>query len=309
MFCLLKLAPAKHTASISIAAIIFSAGCSGPADRPSSAATTASSKIGSTAAVIDLERELAQAAKSKRPVALFVVDTSENDSETKSLKSSFEYAMPEAAKSGVLPLVLDLRVSRNRATAARFHITDSDTPLLVCLSPKGVIVSRLEHPTAFDRSFADLAERWPELDTRLTILQNDVDTKPGEPAAEWALAEFLLAQHNAWEAIPHLASVAHSGTADTNLRVKAWVELARAHLWIAEPEKARHEASDLMAVLGPKSPSALAGGKLVYAVDDARGKRLALAREEFRAVIAAAPESGYAKEAADALDDLSKEAP
>ena len=33
-------------------------------------------------------------------------------------------------------------------------------------------------------------------------------------------------------------------------RASAWVALARAHLWVGEPEKARREANDLMTTLG-----------------------------------------------------------
>ena len=104
-----------------------------------------------------------------------------------------------------------------------------------------------------------------------------------------------------------LAAIAHAETADVHLRVTAWAALARAHLWIAEVEKGRHAANDLLATLAAKTPEALAGAKLVYGLLDARSKRTALARQEFTAAIAAAPQSSFAKEAAEELAKLPHE--
>jgi hypothetical protein len=118
-----------------------------------------------------------------------------------------------------------------------------------------------------------------------------------------ALADFLLSHQNPREAIPHLAN-ARSESANPDQRVRAWVELARAHLWIAEPEKGRHEANDLIAVLGPKIAEAQAGGNLVLGLQDANAKRFALARRELEAAVAASPESEYGKQAAEALAKL-----
>ena len=86
-------------------------------------------------------------------------------------------------------------------------------------------------------------------------------------------------EQNMREAIPHLASVAQSETVDTTLRIRAWVDLARAHLWIGEAEKGRHQAEALIAEWGHRKPEGLAGGKLVLASHDARGKRIARARQ------------------------------
>ena len=91
------------------------------------------------------------------------------------------------------------------------------------------------------------------------------------------------------------------------MRVQAWVALARAHLWIAEPEKGRHAAKDLIAVLGPKTPEALAGGDLVLGLQDTNGKRTSLARAEFEAAVSAAPNSIFAQQAAEALAQLPQE--
>ena len=88
----------------------------------------------------------------------------------------------------------------------------------------------------------------------------------------------------------------------------AWVALARTHLWIAEPEKGRHEAQELMTVLGPKSMEAYAGCYLALGIQDGSAKRIALARREFQAAMAAAPQSVYAKQAAQALAALPGEA-
>jgi hypothetical protein len=83
--------------------------------------------------------------------------------------------------------------------------------------------------------------------------------------------------------------------------------MARAHLWIGEPEKARHEAKDLIATLGPTASEAIAGGNLVLGLQDITAKRYELARREFQAAIAAAPQSAYAAAAADELANLPKE--
>ena len=66
-------------------------------------------------------------------------------------------------------------------------------------------------------------------------------------------------------------------------------------------------AKDLIATLGPKSPEAVAGGNLVLGLQETRAKRVALARREFAAAIAAAPQSVYAKQAADAVAKLPTE--
>jgi hypothetical protein len=142
------------------------------------------------------------------------------------------------------------------------------------------------------------------LDSRLDALEKPVAANPGDVTAQLALTDFLLAQHNAHEAIPHLETVAHADSTETAPRIRAWVDLARAHLWVGEPEKARHEAKDLMDALGPANPQAVAGGKLVLGTQDTNGKRFKLAREEFEAAIAAAPDSVYAKQAGEALAKL-----
>jgi hypothetical protein len=203
--------------------------------------------------------------------------------------------------------LLDLNVSRNRATAARFHIVD--TPLLICLSPKGLIVSRDEKSLTKDLVLKRVEEVGPkavELDAKLAALKETVVNNASDANAQLALADFLRERQNMREAIPHLAVVAHAETADTALRIRAWVDLARAHLWIAEGEKARHEAQDLIAVLGPKHPEARAGAQLILALQDARAKRTTLAQQGFQAVVAAAPASVYAKEAAEELAKLPK---
>jgi hypothetical protein len=171
----------------------------------------------------------------------------------------------------------------------------------------GLIVTRDE--TAITKALVlsrvgEIGEHGRELDAKLALLDAAVAKNANDTAAQWELAEFLLARRNAREAVSHLEAVARDEKAGTTLRVRAWVELARAHSWIAEPEKGRHEANDLIAILGPKTPDALAGGNLVLGLQDANAKRAALARREFQAAIAAAPESVYAKQAAVALAKL-----
>ncbi len=59
-----------------------------------------------------------------------------------------------------------------------------------------------------------------------------------------------------------------------------------------------------MSTLGPTSPEAMAGGNLVRGEQDTRAKRYDRAREELTAAVAAAPQSPYGREAADALAKL-----
>jgi hypothetical protein len=295
----------KRTAKVVFAVAALLTGCHAQSDP---AVPRATPNLPPSAAALDLDAEIARAFKDKRPVVVLVADSGQNDADAEP-KSLLNASTRSDKSDDVVRLVLDLSVSRNRATAARFHITDTDTPLLVCLSPRGVIVSRDEQPITSElvlKRIEEVSERSRQIDAKLVTLEEALARNVNDAAAQLALADFLLAQENACEAIPHLASVAHSEAADTNLRVRAWVDLARAHLWIGEPEKGRHEAADLIAKLGPEAPEALAGGNLIHGLQDANAKRTVLARQEFAAAIAAAPESTYAKQAAEALAKLPK---
>ncbi len=281
---------AWHPAMAILVAAALLAGCQSQKEKPPE-----------QPAILDLDAELTRAKEAKQPLTILIAERG-NDA------SIFELTVQQAAKDGILFQMLDIGYSRNRATATRFHITE--TPLLVCLSPRGVIVSRNEPPLMKElvlKRFAELVEQSPQLDAKLTALDAAVAKNPADAAAQLQLADFLLEQQNAHEAIPHLAAVVHTEANDASLRVKAWVELARAHLWIAEPEKGRHEAQNLIATLGAKIPEARAGGNLVMGMQDATGKRFALARREFNEAIAAAPKSNYAQEAAEALAKLPPE--
>ena len=261
------------------------------------------------AGVVDLDAALTEAAKMQRPVIVLIAERGLGNADSDAI-ALLEDSAVKSKCDRVMPLLLDVRISRNRATGTRFHVTD--TPMLVCLSPKGVIVSRDENPITKDlvlKRIDEAIQAAPKLDAQaglgLTVLLvNQPDEKPAvkelnEAMAGLNLADFLLAHQNAREAIPLLAAVAHLESVETSVRVRAWVALARAHLWIAEPEKGRHEAQDLMATLESKTPEARAGGNLVLGLQDAKGKRYALARREFEDAIAAAPGSVYAKQAAE----------
>ena len=103
---------------------------------------------------------------------------------------------------------------------------------------KGLVLNRIE----------EVAKRGHELDMQLAVLEGAVARDENDAAAQLQLADFLLAQKNAREAIAHLEVLARNEAADTGLRVRAWVELARAHFWTIEAEKGRHEANDLIAI-------------------------------------------------------------
>jgi hypothetical protein len=250
----------------------------------------------------DLDQLLEQTTKGGQAIMLLVADLGQS-SDDDTARTAFEE--PRMKDDSIVRVLLDIGVSRNRAEATRFHIPQ--TPVLLCLSSRGVIVSRDEKPITTDlvrKRMNELAPSAHQLDASLEALEKPLATDATGLTAQLALADFLLAHHNAREAIPHLEAVAHSESSDAPQRVRAWVSLAQAHLWVAEPEKARHEAKDLMAKLGPAQPEAMAGGNLVLGTQDANGKRFPLARQEFEAAIAAAPKSDYARQAREARDKL-----
>lgn len=248
-----------------------------------------------------------QAAKLNHPLILLVTDPG-NGAADNDAHGTFASALAtQAAHKTVVTAWLDLSISRARATAARFH--PLETPLLVCLSPRGVIISRDAAPITEDiilKSIQEALARSPELDAKLDQLEKAADNET-DTDAQTQLADFLLDRKNAFEAIPVLAAIAHLDAVDGGLRIRAWAELVRAHFWIGETEKARHEAEDMMATLGPATPEARAAGNFVLGNQDATNpKHFARARKEFEAAIAAAPDSNFGKQAAAALANLPK---
>ena len=280
--------------AVVLAIVALLAGCrSGPDSSPPSVINNAPTP--------DLDAEIARASILRQPILILVTESGQSHADARA-RTLFENVAVKSKGESIVPVLLDLSVSRNRAMAARFHITN--TPLLLGLSPMGLIVTRDQTPLTKElvrNRINDLAQRAQELDAKLALLEDAAARNGNDPTAQLQLADFLLSHQNAREAIPHLAAVAGSEAADPARRVRAWVELARAHLWIAEPEKARHEAEDLIAALGPKIAEARAGGNLVLGMQDANAKRMAVARQELDAAIAAAPESEYARQAAEAL--------
>jgi hypothetical protein len=254
---------------------------------------------------VDLDRSIADAGKIDRPLVLYIGEFGEHgaDAAQSSLLCSGDIADRAA---GIQLITMNLGVSRNRAEAARYHVVK--TPMLVCLSPRGLIVSRDEAPITKElvqQRMTDLGKRAAALDQQFAKLDEPENTKQLDPGYDQA--HFLLVHHNAREAIPYLKALSESETVSTKLRIDAWVSLARAHLWVAEPEKGRHEAKALIATLGPLDPAAIAGGNLVLGLQDAAAKRFSLARREFETAIAAAPGSTYAAKARAARDQLPKE--
>lgn len=281
------------------------AGCRSAADRSTSAEPP------SAGGVVDVDDVIAQAAKANRPMVILIGEFGPHGADRTTydlLDNLIELGAPniKGHGSGTEQLALDLSISRNRATAARYHL--ARPPILVCLSPHGLIVSRDEGAITADlyvHRMDGLVQRGADLDAefaRLTALQPAEFKAP--LSKETALAEFLLAHQNAREAIPFLTVLAASDQTATASRIDASVLLSRAHLWIGEPEKARHEAKALIATLGPAAPEAIAGGNLALGLQDSSAKRFALARREFQAAIDAAPDSAYAKQAQTSLAEL-----
>ena len=98
-------------------------------------------------------------------------------------------------------------------------------------------------------------------------------------------------------------------TAGDAERTRAWVAMGRAHLWVGEPEKARHAAQALMATLGPRSPDAMAGGNLLRGLQDAKAKRYDRAATEFQAAVdVAPPKSPYGAEARRRIGEVGQSA-
>lgn len=255
----------------------------------------------------ELSATQVQAEKLNRPLVVLITESGSGAADNDAHAIFATRRVVQTANKTAVTAWLDLSVSRARATAARFHPVD--TPLLVCLSPHGVILSRDTAPITenliLDRMQQALAQS-PELDAKLEQLQKAADNK-NDTAAQMRLADFLTERKNAFEAVPVLAAVAHSDAVDSNLRIRAWADLVRAHFWIGEAEKARFEAQDLMTTLGAAKPEARAAGNLVLGNQDATNpKRFARARQEFEAAIAAAPDSTYGKQAAAALANLPK---
>jgi hypothetical protein len=255
----------------------------------------------------ELSAAQAQAAKLNRPLILLVTDSGNGATDSDAYTTFASRRVVQTADEKVVTAWLDLSVSRARATAARFR--PLETPLLICLSPDGIIISRetgsMTESLISDRMQRALAQS-PALDIKLDQLRKAAGNK-NNTTAQMQLADFLMERNNAFEAIPVLALVAHSDAVDAGLRIRAWAELGQAHLWVGEAEKAHFEAQELMATLGPVNPEARAAGNLVLGNQDAANpKRFPRARKEFEAAIAAAPDSTYGKQAAVALADLPK---
>ena len=253
-----------------------------------------------------LEVAMSDAASLNQPLAILLVELGQSRADEAAV-SLLESPKLRNKTGSFVSCILDLGISRNRAIAARFHPVR--TPVLVCVSPKGIIVSRDEVHLGQGlvlRRIETARRESSELDSHLASLEQVASTNSTGNAAQLELANFLLAHGNALEAIPHLAAVAHCATCNDAQRVQAWVELARAHLWIGEPEKARAEADNLVSTLGSRLPEARAGGKLILGIHDANLKRADQARREFEETMVLAPATSYANEAAAMLEDLRK---
>jgi hypothetical protein len=238
----------------------------------------------------DLDAELARARASGRALVVVVYEAKRSRADDVA-SSLFAFESP-ARVSGVR---LDLAVSRSRAVAARFHLVDA--PILLCLSPQGVILSRDEKDLTHDllaRRLDEAEHTAAEIDARLETLEAAASTNA---ESRMKLADFFLAHQNAREAIPHLRAVADDAGAELAVRVRAWVDEARAHFWTGEPEKGRHTAEALIATLGASAPEAKAGGYYALGAQDVKGRHRDLGLRELDQAIAAAPDSFYGQRA------------
>ena len=124
--------PASHMAAgaVMFAAVALLTGCRSESDHSVPSATQA-------ATTPNLDAEIARASTLRQPILVLVAESglSRADDQARTLLENLT-----AKNDSIVSVLLDLSVSRNRATAARFHITN--TPVLLCLSSKGLIVSR-----------------------------------------------------------------------------------------------------------------------------------------------------------------------
>jgi hypothetical protein len=260
---------------------------------PASGGAASPTQPATAPAVDPIDAAVARAHPAGRVVAVLIADPARGDADRSSVAAFGSVA-------GAEPVELDLRTSANRAAAARLH-PSSTGPTLVCLSPGGLVVSHDDGPVTpelLSQRLTTAAGRSPPLDRQLAQLRDAVTDHPTDALPQMALADFLLAHQADREAIPHLNGVSRDDSVDLALRVRAWVELGKAHLWCGEPEKARHAAQALMATLGPRSPEAMAGGNLVRGLQDTKAKRFDRAHDELSAAVAVAPGSAYGREAA-----------
>jgi tetratricopeptide (TPR) repeat protein len=242
---------------------------------------------------VDLDAELARARRESRPVLVLVTEAgrSPRDDEARALLGD---ETVRACAADWIVVDLDLNGSRGRAAASRFHA--APMPLVLCLSPHGVVLSRDGRVTReLVLARMNEAERLaPRLDAELEALAIHADSGV---RARMDLAEFLDAHFNWHAAIPHFAAVWKSDSADLELRVRAAAAEAQAHHLIGEPEKERHVAEELIATLGATSPAARAAGYYLLGARDLRAQHEAEAVRNLDQAVAAAPDSDFGLQA------------
>lgn len=303
----------RLAASLALLLLAAVAGC-----RSSEPAPPASPPPAGSPPAPDLDAELARARAAGIPLLLVVTEPGRSAADDAAHELAHDPGIrrwtdqrvggyPQRERAIVLDL--DLGVSKNRATAMRYHL--GETPYFVTLSSRGVVVHRGVSPFQAAELRVALYEaetgEGPALDRKLDELEAAALTHPDDPAAHLAVADFLIARGNLREPVPHLAAVVHT-TADFPLekRIAAWAELARCHFRAHEVEKGRAAARELISTLGPTSPDARAAGAWVQAereIEYAHPKpALALLDE----AIAASPDSIWGKRAAEARAKLAR---
>ena len=271
-------------------------GCHEPELRPATGPTEPLASIESFdlyATAVERSRQV------DRPLVILVVQTDRGEADRTAAEALFSILSPaNLFELQVLPLLLDLNTSRNRATAGPLHALERPT-LVVHSVRHGILLSRSEGAITADLVRQRSAEALP-----LSVAADAQYERLAAAGDPRATADFLLAHHNDKQAIPLLFRLAHDESAPMAERVRAWVQLGRSHLWVVEPEQARHAAQALIAELGPRAPEAVAGGNLIRGLQDAKAKRYGRSADEFRAAVAAAPTSPYGVEAAEQLSKL-----
>ncbi len=181
---------------------------------------------------VDLTATQARASQVNRPLLLLVAEPGSSRADDNARDALDSRGVRQETDGKALLAVVDLGVSQARATAARFH--PLETPLLVCLSPRGMVLSRSQKPITKEVILEQLRrtiEESLETDRKFEALKKAADDSKSDSSAHLALADFLMERNNAFEAIPILTVIAHSGEIPAALRIRVWADLVRAHYW------------------------------------------------------------------------------
>ena len=269
----------------------------------------------SSTAGLDLERALANARSSHKPLVVEVFADSNRGSLP--TRVPFDLSIPVGDPDVRVKLAeFELcQASSKTFDADRFHVV---APALVYLSSKGVIIGRDEGELTKDallKSLDQAKSAGRELDIELASLEARLaDSLDGngprrdlDVTANRALADFYIAHQNWSEAHLPLRIIANSGNAPPPMRVRAFVDIGRGLLWVGDSEGARGYADELEKGLGKTTPDAVAGARLIQGEIEAEANRKDEALKKLDEAVRASPDSVYGKRAKQERERLESE--